>query len=46
MRIVRTIIIGLSMIALTACSGSDDRSEQPHLYQAGPYIGGGSGVGF
>jgi hypothetical protein len=46
MRIVRIIIVGLSMIALAACSGSDDRSEQPHHYQAGPYIGGGSGVGF
>jgi hypothetical protein len=46
MRIVRTIIIGLSITALAASSGSDDRSEQPHHFQAGPYVGGGSSVGF
>ena len=40
-----TVVAALCVIALAACSGSDDRSEQPHGYQAGPYIGGSAGVG-
>jgi uncharacterized lipoprotein len=40
-----TVVAALCVIALAACSGSGDRSEQPHGYQAGPYIGGSAGVG-
>jgi hypothetical protein len=43
---MRFLAILLSVIALSACSGSDDHSEQPHRNQTGPYIGGGAGVGF
>jgi hypothetical protein len=46
MRMLTTLIALLSAIALTACAGSDDGSEQPHRSQAGPYIGGSAGVGF
>jgi hypothetical protein len=43
---VLTVVAALCVIALGACSGSDDGSEEPHRYHAGPYIGGGAGVGF
>ena len=42
---ILTLVAGFCVIALADCSGSDERSEQPYRYQAGPYIGGGAGVG-
>jgi hypothetical protein len=46
MRMLSVLVVALSVIALTACSGSGDDSGQPHRGQAGPYIGGSGGVGF
>jgi hypothetical protein len=46
MRMLIILITALSMVALTACSGSDDGSGQPRHGTAGPYIGGSAGVGF
>jgi hypothetical protein len=46
MRIFAILLAVLSVIALAACGGSGDGSEQPHRNQSGPYIGGGAGVGF
>jgi hypothetical protein len=43
LRVVTILVVVVSLIALTACGDSDDRSQQPHR---GPYIGGGAGVGF
>jgi hypothetical protein len=45
MRMLIILVTALSMVALTACSGSDDGSGQPHRGTAGPYISGGAGIG-
>jgi hypothetical protein len=45
MRMLIILVTAVSMVALTACSGSDDGSEQPHRGTAGPYISGGAGIG-
>ncbi len=46
MRMLTTLIALLSVTALMACTSPDDSSGQPRRGQAGPYIGGGAGVGF
>ena len=33
---ILTLVAGFCVIALADCSGSDERSEQPYRYQAGP----------
>jgi uncharacterized lipoprotein YehR (DUF1307 family) len=46
MRTLTILVAVLSVIALAACGGSGDDSEQSHRNQAGPYVGGSAGVGF
>jgi hypothetical protein len=46
MRMLIILVAALSVIALMACSRSDDGLGQPHRGQSGPYIGGSAGVGF
>jgi hypothetical protein len=46
MRILTLLAIVLSMIALTACAGAGDTSQQSRRNQAGPYLSGGGGIGF
>jgi hypothetical protein len=46
MRVLMILVAVVSGIALTACGVSADGPGQPHRNQAGPYIGGGAGVGF
>ncbi|MEA2739025.1 MAG: hypothetical protein QOH05_2332 [Acetobacteraceae bacterium] len=45
-RVVTIFLAAFLVIGLTACAGSDNGSQQPHRGQAGPYIGGGAGIGF
>jgi hypothetical protein len=44
MRLLTVLVAAL--IALTACAGSSDDSEQHHRPQTGPYIGGSAGPSF
>ena len=46
MRMLTILIAALSLIALAACSRSDDDTGQSRRGQAGPYISGSGGVGF
>jgi hypothetical protein len=46
MRMLAILIAVLSLLAVTACSGSGDDSGQSHRGQTGPYIGGSGGAGF
>jgi hypothetical protein len=46
MRMLTILIVALCVIALTACSGSDDDSGHAHHGQPGPYIGGSFGGGY
>jgi hypothetical protein len=46
MRMVTILIAALSVIALVACSGSDNDSAHLRSGSAGPYIGGAVGAGF
>jgi hypothetical protein len=45
MRMLIILVTALSMVALTACSGSDDGSGQPRRETTGPYISGSAGIG-
>jgi hypothetical protein len=46
MRSLFNLVIAFSVIALAACAGASDNSEQPQRHLAGPYIGGSVGAGF